>query len=80
MERVLLQGAAAGVGWSRLIVGGRTDVSPRHLERQDIIFTHNRREACEREAQFASRILNQASTAKVAGVSNECSVQASISN
>ncbi len=37
MERVLLQEAAAGVGWSRLIVGGRTDVLPRHLERQDII-------------------------------------------
>jgi len=33
----LLQEAAAGVGWSRLIVGGRTDVLPRHLERQDII-------------------------------------------
>ena len=37
MERVLLQEAAAGVGWSRLTVGGRTHVSPRHLERQDII-------------------------------------------
>ena len=37
MERVLLQEAAAGVGWSRFIVGGRTDVLRRHLERQDII-------------------------------------------
>jgi hypothetical protein len=37
VERVLLQEAAAGLGWSRFIVGGRTDVLPRHLERQDII-------------------------------------------
>jgi len=37
VERVLLQKAAAGVGWSRFIVRSRTDVSPRHLERQDII-------------------------------------------
>jgi hypothetical protein len=32
-----MQEAAAGVGWSRFTVGGRPDVSPRHLERQDII-------------------------------------------